>query len=260
MWRFGKGVLVLLLVCMAGCKRPADMEQLPPGERVSIQYLKSFYRGYPLRLTRDYVLEGRVVSDDSRGNFRYSIIVEDDTGGIELKVGRERCSDLFPPGLRILVRCAGLVLGSYGGTLQLGGVSSDERYECGFIPQDRLSEHLSTSGTPGGGIQAAEPGPGEISMRYLHCRVRFREVQFIREDAGLPWGYGGGYTERRLQFCSSSDTLTVRTSPYAEFIAERIPEGSGTIEGVLTHFAGRFSLVVPAGEYARMDRERFDTD
>lgn len=237
---------VLLTVGLTGCKAPFDPEDeaVFGGQEISVHYLKSLYKNTPLRITDDYVIRGQVVSSDAAGNFRWSLIVEDETGGIELKVGLSPYHEQYPMGREVRVKCAGLMLGAYGRTIQLGSGSEDERYETGFIDRERIGEHIILTGKPGGRVPAVLT-PEILSMRYVDCAVRVENVRFINEEQGLDWGDGENYVERHLQFLASpTDTLAVRTSPYAGFAKEELPSGAGSLEGVLTQFAGKYSLVL----------------
>ena len=248
MWRFIKHACLWgwLAVAATACKTPFDPTAvgLSGAQEVSIQFLKSLYVNRPLRLTEDYTIRGRVVSSDERGNFRWTLVVEDATGGIELKIGLNPYNERFPEGQEVRVRCAGLVLGAYGGTIQLGVESDNESYETGFITGDRLGEYIMQVGEYQG-ITSTPLPPGAVSMRYVNCAVRFEGLRVVGEERGLTWGDGENYVERHLQFIDSpADTLAVRTSPHAVFAKEVLPSGTVALEGVLTQFAGKYSLVL----------------
>ena len=80
-----------LLLLLAGCvsKNGFDRDdgESPGGDPVSVAYLKSLYRGYPLRVTDDVELRVVVTANDAYGAFRNTLVVQDATGGIEVKVG-----------------------------------------------------------------------------------------------------------------------------------------------------------------------------
>jgi hypothetical protein len=239
-------ILALLLLPLSACRTPFDPgdEGAAGGKEVSIQYLKSLYVNRPLRITADYAIRGRVVSSDSAGNFRWTLIVEDATGGIEVKVGLSPYHAIYPVGQEVRIRCAGLVLGTYGRTIQLGADSEDARYETGFIDRERLKEHIA----PTGYTETVTPTlltPENRSMRWVDCAVQVERVRVIDEEQGLSWGDGEEYTERHLLFVDTpGDTLAVRTSPDALFAADPLPVGILSLDGVLTQFAGRYSLVL----------------
>ena len=248
-FQYSKWIFCSLLLLLNSCKTPFDpTEENAGGREISIHYLKTLYNGTPLRVTEDYILRGRVVSSDEQGNFRWTLVVEDATGGIELKVGLSPYYERFPVGQEVRVKCAGLVLGAYGRTIQLGAESDNPGYETGFIAGERLGEHIN----PTGQKQAILPillDAGELSMRYVDCAVRFEGLRVSDEEKGSTWGDGIGYVERHFVFDRSlTDTLAVRTSPTAVFAGEELPEGIVSLEGVLTQFAGKYSLVLNGRE------------
>ena len=235
-----------LLLLLSSCKSPFDPTETGAihGQEISIHYLKSLYNNQPLRITEDYVIRGQVVSSDGQGNFRWTLVVEDATGGIELKIGLNPYNERFVIGQEVRVKCAGLVLGAYGRTIQLGVESDNESYETGFIVTERLGEHIF----PAENLKAITPAvlqAGEISMRYVNCAVRFENLCVVDQEVGLTWGDGMGYVERHFLFEDSpADTLAVRTSPTAVFAKDKLPSETISLEGVLTQFAGKYSLVL----------------
>jgi hypothetical protein len=239
-------LFTLLLLALSSCKSPFDAgggEEIG-GREVSIQYLKSLYTNRPQRITADYTIRGRVVSSDAAGNFRRTLIVEDATGGIEVKTGLLPYHETYPVGQQVRIKCAGLMLGAYGRTIRLGAESEDERYETGFIDRERMAATVIPVGTPAPVVPTLLT-PENLSMRWVNCAVRVEGVRFIDEEQGSNWGDGENYVERHLQFVDfPADTLAVRTSPEAIFAADVLPAGTISAEGVLTQFAGRYSLVL----------------
>ena len=237
------------------CKKPVDgYSPLPEGDVVSMQHLKTLYKGYPLVIRGDYVVKGQVLSSDKWGNFSRSIMVGDGSGAIEVKVDTEDYFLTYPVGQRVLIRCDGLTLGSYGGSMQLGAGSQDERYECGFIPGDQVDGRVVEYGMDMGVLHPPAISPGQMSPRYVNCLVRFEKVQFA--DPDNTWGSRGSYADRTLQF-PGGETLTVTTSPEAVFAEYRLPQGSGPIEGILGYFNGEYSLRMNTHEDHDMTAPRF---
>ncbi|MCD8186293.1 MAG: DUF5689 domain-containing protein [Rikenellaceae bacterium] len=246
MWYNNSWLLWIGSLLFTGCHVPFDPTLLDTGtdREISIQYLKSLYTNAPLLITEDFVIQGQVISSDEQGNFRWTLVIEDQAGGIELKVDLNPYYDRFPLGRQVRIRCAGLTLRSYGRTIQLGAISESEGYETGFISADRIGEYIRLTEK----MEELTPKlllPEDISMRYVNCAVSFDGVRFIADEQGLSWGEAEGYTERHLVFADyPEDTLTVRTSSTALFGPEILPSGVGSLEGVLTQFAGTYSLVL----------------
>ena len=105
---------------------------------------------------RDIIIAGRVSTSDQAGNFYKSLYIQDETGGIELKLGKNGLYNDYKPGQWIYVNCSGLYLGMYGwkarnttynsngnGMIQLGLDDPSNSYETSYIEENRfISEHL----------------------------------------------------------------------------------------------------------------------
>ena len=140
MWRSSRFLKTLLfgILCI-GCVEKSDPYPDPsqggdgePGAGtalVSISYLKGYYTGYATPITKDWELQGVVTANDRYGTFPYGLVVQDATGGIEIKLSGDDLFLTYPIGQPIRIRCQGLVVGAYGGYVTLGSVSSDADYQ-----------------------------------------------------------------------------------------------------------------------------------
>ena len=68
----------------------------------------------PIVITDPIVITGIVSTTDQPGNFYKSFFIQDETGGIEIKVGKNSLYNDYLPGQRIYVYCKDLTLGMYG--------------------------------------------------------------------------------------------------------------------------------------------------
>ncbi len=62
-----------------------------------------------------------------------SLYIQDETGGIELKIGKNGLYNDYKLGQWVYVKCSGLTLGAYNGMVQLGWESNDSKYETSYI-------------------------------------------------------------------------------------------------------------------------------
>ena len=89
----------------------------------TIAELKALYTtaGQPVKLEDDdMVIGGQVVSEDRSGNIYKSLYIQDETGAIEIKLGKNGIYNDYQPGRWVYVKPSGLPLGDYEGMLQLG--------------------------------------------------------------------------------------------------------------------------------------------
>ena len=101
----------------------------------TIQDLKKLYTtpGTPVTISDDIVIGGQVISEDRSGNVYKSLYIQDETGGIELKLGKNGLYNDYKLGQWVYVKCSGLTLGAYNGMVQLGWESNDSKYETSYI-------------------------------------------------------------------------------------------------------------------------------
>jgi hypothetical protein len=229
----------------------------PPGEEqtVSIAFLKTLYNNAPVRITGEYRIAGAVVSDDRRGNFYKTLVLDDGTGGIEVRLDMEEIFKEFWIHSRVTVRCNGLWLGSYGGTLQLGAEPCDD-FQTRPLPPVAIAEHLFVDKEHYGEVKPFALTFGELSQRHVSTFVAFEGVRFVEQgscwaetETGTETGTETDPTDppsatNRHLVDGDGNTLIVRTSRYATFAPWPLPEGVGRIEGVLGYFNGEYQLVV----------------
>lgn len=268
MWR-GKMVVFGALL-LTGCTYPERTAGRGTGEgdtshsMVSVEFLKSHYRGYPYTFTENYRIRGCVVSTDRSGNYYKTLSVADDTGAVELKIDRERLFEKYPMGSLLEVECNGLTVGSYGGVLQMGTAPIPD-YETGYIAEGDLDAFIHITGRT---EEAVEPVKrtiealtvADVGRLAVFDYVQFREdgdtVTWCNEDADDPSGFRD--TDRELTD-AKGHTLRVRTSRRADFASWTLPVGSGSAEGIVSVYNGEFQLRVIRPEllYSSMADERF---
>ena len=228
------------------CKSPDPYAYLD-SEEISIARLKEFYRGTPVEIEGGYVITGTVVSSDEFGNFYKTIVVEDSSAGIEIKIDMENIFRVYRTGSKIKVYCKSLVLGSYGGLVQLGTAPSGS-YETGYINSADVSMYIRNTGLADEGFRPMELGLEQLTVTNgpdILCRkVAFGNVRFTEAGDGVSWCDESGVDTDRILTDYNGNTLIVRTSVYARFASFALPDGDLYIEGVLSWFNGSYQLKV----------------
>lgn len=260
MWNRISIIVVLLL--LAGCTQKTDVvpgaggEDGPAqGKVVSVAYLKTLYRGYPLVIADNIAVKAIVTANDRYNNFPRTLVVQDSTGGVEIKISGNGLYAGFPEGRTVQVSCRGLTLADYGGMLSLGLESNDPRYENGYIPGDQVDAYIYKYET----VQNIEPREVHIATITDSDVGRFvslRDVQFIDQEYLLKWCEAGMSTDRTITD-RQGNRLTVRTNAAASFAHFQLPSGSGYIEGILSVFAGKYQLRVVREKFVVMEEPRF---
>lgn len=260
-------VISLLLLFAFACSEPNPLVYQPPKhpERVSVAYLKSFYRTAPARIDRAVQIEGYIVANDFNGNLYNELCVADSTGGIIVRLDADRLYRRFWQGAQIVVRCSGLWLGSSGGTIELGAEPTGE-YEVDPIPAEDIGLYITTDSTRQIEVIPHSIAISECAPELVSTLVRVERVQFVDEELALGWcdtvidsltGEPIKVATTRHLIDLQGDTLDVRTSPYADFVRTSLPSGSGSIEGLLGYFNRRYQLRILNSQHIQMDDSRF---
>ena len=121
---------------------PAEFEPVHMTPNITIQDLcKTYNTNDPHVMTGGYIITGKVISTDQPGNFYKSFYIQDETAGIEIKVGRNSLYSDYHEGQTIYVKCNNLWLGMYGykertggqGMVQIGAKSPTDKYETSYL-------------------------------------------------------------------------------------------------------------------------------
>lgn len=212
---------------------------------IPISTLKSMYKGGPTAINDNIAIEGVVVSDDSEGNFYKSMIIQDPTSGIELKLSMANMSTLYPQGSKVRLLCNSFVLGNYGNQVNLGYKSNNPKYETSYFPELLIPKVLfivgKTNLTP---IEI--PSFSQINKNMQGMLVMLNNVQFDSSNLGLTFGDTSKdkKTLNRILKDQNGAQLQVRTSAYARFASTTIPNGSGSIVGIITYFGNTPQLLI----------------
>ncbi len=112
----------------------------------TIKELKALYKGTPLNVYGNVWIKGKVISSDVSGNLYRELYIQDETGGVDIKLGKSSLYSEYALGQTIYVYCDDLTLGAYNGMPQLG-VGADEtstnEYETSYIDlQTIIDQHV----------------------------------------------------------------------------------------------------------------------
>ena len=118
----------------------SEFEECSPA---AIQEIKDMYNGGPVTITEDVYIKGKVTTSDKAGNFYRGLYIQDDTGGIELKVGKTGLYNIYKLGQTLYVKCKGLTVGEYNGAKQLGYFDTSGEYQTAYIDiQILIDSHI----------------------------------------------------------------------------------------------------------------------
>lgn len=236
----------LLLVCMlfTACNEATSItdEVL---ETHSIAYLKSLGGESATVIRQAVVIRGVVTANDRLGEYDRQLVLEDESGGITLSIEASELYRRYPIGTIIHLFCNGLTLHNYGGHIELG-YTADAYGRIG-IPAEETNRYLhlrepSTSMPRPTPISLTELTPSLID-RY----VRIDNVRFLTPR--VAWCDDPSATSYRYRVehpiaDEAGNTLHVEAISTCHYAKEPLPEGKGSLYGIIDYFNGRYTLRV----------------
>jgi hypothetical protein len=238
-------LLALLLgIASGGCihddfGEPAPWDT-PIGEVLTVAELRAMFNGEPVRFDSDYSVYATVTMDDKSGNIYRSAYIEDETGGINLR--------LVAPGgiyqgdsVRLYLR--GTTLNSYQRLLQLEDVNVDRNIHKISV-HNTVAPHTTTITS--------------LRTAQLQSRlVRLEDVQFVAADTGKTFSDSQGLvTENRMLEDCDGNRIIVRTSGYASFADHKVPGGRGSLVAVVSQFQSDLQLFIRDIDEVMLDGDR----
>lgn len=243
---------LLLLLCIAGsCNQataPTFEEERPTGLH-SINYLKSLARGESTTIRNELTIEGIVISEDTYGEFSRTLVIEDADGGITLQIAGSRLYQIYPRGTHLRIRCNGLVLYNYGGKIELGAPYN--AYGTTHLSAAQAEQHLQSLS-----IAPVDPRPRliripELTPSDIDRYVGIANVSFAEQ------GHWCDIDPETDTYCTTERTATdregysilVRTLGTASYANEPLPEGNGSLYGIIDYFDGRYLLRIVGRDF-----------
>lgn len=147
-----------------------------------LELKKMYTSGTPLKIDKDIIIGGQVVSEDRSGNIYKSLYIQDATGAIELKLGKNGLYNDYKLGQWVYVKCSGLTLGAYNGMIQLGYEDNTGSYETSYIEVQYLIDTHVFRGELGTPVAAKKVSAADLSKEEnLGCYVELDGLTYGNE-------------------------------------------------------------------------------
>lgn len=249
------GMVLLLLVGLiasVSCNKKFDEPPEYSGPDIqpnlAIHDLRAMhFNGNFEQVLDDYIIEGIVIADDSKDNFYKSIVLQDSTGGVIIRLDGTGLYTAYPVGRKIAVKLKNLWLGDYAGMLQVGGGvdRSDPVFpELTAIPVPLFDRYIVKKGLNNIVL------PKEVKLDQLNdslqsCLIRINNVEFSPADTGRPYADAVNKlsANRTIKVCGGG-SLYLRTVGFADFANIKTPRGNGIITAVYSIFKTEKQLLI----------------
>ena len=237
--------LLIFSVTFFSCSRDFDAPPLNEpqyeGEgNISIAELKEKYAEVKdaQLIEFDYVLQATVTANDKSGNIFKQIYVEDKTGGINIGLDQNSMYTTFAVGQELFIELHGLYMVEYGDELQIAykGTTANR------IPWETAQTHLFLNGWPTQKVEPTVLTLDQLSDKHVNTFVRVNDIYF-QNGGKNTFAKEEGYGEEFIKD-AKGNSIMVRTSSYANFSNQILPEGYGDIQGILGRFNGNWQFII----------------
>ncbi len=242
-------LLVAIVLLLIGCRNEEPLRYSELGqveEHLSIARLKSLCRGASHRITQSVMIEGVITANDQYGEYEQALVIEDESGGIEIGVAGKRLFLHYPIGATLRILCEGLALGDYGGKVILGAPPTGTYITDRIDERDRpLRLHLTDKAE-----QTPRPALRTIREADLTDVGRYVTIEkvVVKEAFSSPcWCEPDTLTEgfqatTRHLIDRHGDTLDLYLPATTTYASEPIPTSALDCSGILDYFNHRFQL------------------
>lgn len=255
--RFTSMVVIFYILLITACNKKFDEPPIGADPEIevnmTIQELKSRYTGVGIfqSIPDDKIISGIVTADDRSGNFYKQIVIQDETGGIPILLDGNSVYTSYPIGRRVFIKLKGMMLGDYGGTIQIGLDSSrsdDGRYlNLGRIPQAQFDQFI-VKGSYANKVTPKIVKPSDftkkindplLSMLVQVNNAEFRETDLAKNYADTTLAQSAiNFTVRTCD----NQSIILRNSSYARFAGIKVAEGNGPLVGISSIFNGTVQM------------------
>lgn len=245
-------IALFFIVGSINCERHFDEPPEYSGPRVkaniSITEIKRLHIPNNFeKINEDLIIEGIVTANDRTDNFYKSIVIQDSTAGITVRLDGFSLFNIYPIGRKIFIRLKGLWLGDYGGMIQLGaGVnrSNPQFPELIPIPQP-LFDRVIVKGDLNQNVLPIKLKIQDLNDSLQSMLVTLTQVEFDRSDTAKPYAdaVNRQTIAHTLRTCGIG-SVYVRTSGFAKFASALTTRGHGDITGIYSVFRTQKQLLL----------------
>ncbi len=238
-------LIFVVAMGLGACKKTYDTPPLPEdptSSTMTIGELREWQAttGGKISIQEDISVYGVVTMDENDGNIYKNVYMQDATGAVNVRM---LSGGGVYEGDSIRIYLNGTVLNKYNGVLQIDSVDVDKNI---------FKQATNISYAP------EVVNIDEITALKESELIRINNVQFINPELGGTFADGENLIslDRTLED-ASGNSIIVRTSGYSSFADQPLPEGSGSIICIVSHFNGNVQLLIRSFSEINLSNSRF---
>lgn len=216
-----------------------------------------------------YIIHGRVISSDASGNIYQNLVLQDETAAITLSIRESSMWTSYRVGQDVVFDATGLYMGTYSGLFQLGWL---DEYNGGpsmtFMSWFMFKEHQQMNGMPNQNFDYISIDNGQgwpesnpycfittieelnaisptttLGVNVMSQLVEIQDVYF-EEGGKNTFAEYQESNERRYVVDAMGNRIALNNSGYATFHNDTLPEGTGSVRGILGYYQDEWQLTI----------------
>ena len=226
-------IFIAISTLLAGCydkfNTPLVHDKTIDNATISIGSLTSLYRDESITINSDMVIVGRVTSSDRSGNFRYSFMVEDSTGAVEIMARVSDLHNTYPAGALLSISLKGLAMGESMSVKQIGMPAAEySYYPTEYIPSlVELDKRIKRT-FDGKVIEPRKCDIASLDKSLCGRLIRIDDLHAVEEGDHI-WGGDDIFID------SQGHRIAIYVRDYANFSGEPIPANTISAVGILQY-------------------------
>jgi len=260
-------IVLLLFSCITGdIDNPKEICTDTINVSKTVQEIFNIATTTITKYSDDDYIEAYITSSDQGGNFFKTISMQtlDRSLGLSIPIDQTDLYTIYNPGRKVYIKLQNSYIEIDNDALEIGdlfignflnesvGRIANPAFEevvlksCEVVDENSLVNSISMN---------------DVSDAYLNTLVEFTDAQFTDEVLGSNFydinKDDFGATNHLIED-STGAKLAFRTSSFANFAHTEVPNGNGTIRGVLTKFDGEYQLLARTIDDIQLTNERLD--
>lgn len=211
------------------------------------------------QVKEDLKIKGVVTGNDAGGNLYNEISLQDNTGALLVAIGEGGLSSYLPVGTELLIDLNGLIVGAYGNQPEVGGIYTNTKtgaQSIGRMDRNTWRTHFKILGHhPASSVEPEVFDMSKVSDEdylALNCGklMTIKGVSFKDADGNAVFAPEDGSVKLTANSANrplnelDSTRFVVRTSAYATFANNPLPQGTLNITGIFTRYRGIWQLLI----------------
>lgn len=253
-------------ILILACTKSRNFDLLPTDCATDLEVnttyseVKNLYVDQTFQIQQDLIIEGYVSSSDEAGNFFSVLHFQDSPSnpseGFEIEIDLRDSHLFYPVGSKIYIKLKGLYLGRSKDIHKIGGVfTSFGNTSVGRLPSSVVDKHIFVACDEKTAIEPSLISFSDIPKNLTNTLVQFNGLELSETELGKPFAVEGKETERNLTDCNDNE-IVLLNSGFSDFQAEPLPEGNGSITGVLLRENDNYRLAIRNLEDIDFNNER----